>query len=109
MCSLTLSIGFLFRAQPALMTAEPSAVVMDAIFAAPEEEGRARLLRILQDFLVSEAAKHAAKEKGEYRGKLMAVQSTYHHSANARPKTSASTTVNMEELVGNTDGFAESG
>ncbi|KAI0734724.1 hypothetical protein C8Q72DRAFT_321316 [Fomitopsis betulina] len=85
-------LGFLFRAQPALMTAEPSAVVMDAIFAAPEEEGRARLLRILQDFLVSEAAKHAAKEK-----------------ANARPKTSASTTVNMEELVGNTDGFAESG
>ncbi|KZT64240.1 hypothetical protein DAEQUDRAFT_747522 [Daedalea quercina L-15889] len=85
-------LGFLFRAQPALMTAEPSAAVMDAIFSSPEEEGRARLLRILQDFLVSEAAKHAAKEK-----------------ASSRSKPSTSTTVNMEELVGNTDGFAESG
>ncbi|KAH9917952.1 uncharacterized protein B0H18DRAFT_1086944 [Fomitopsis serialis] len=57
-------LGFLFRAQPALMTAEPSAAVMDAIFSSPEEEGRTRLLKILQDFLVSEAAKHASREKG---------------------------------------------
>lgn len=91
------------------MTAEPSAAVMDAIFAAPEEEGRARLLRILQDFLVSEAAKHAAKEKGEYGKKSVTIKCTQHHSANSRPKAAASTTVNMDELVGNTDGFAESG
>ena len=106
--SLTRVIGFLFRAQPALMTAEPSAADMDAIFAAPEEEGRARLLRILQDFLVSEAAKHAAKEKGEH-GRESACALAQRNSANARPKASASTTVDMEELVGNTDGFAESG
>lgn len=56
--------GFLFRAQPALMTAEPSAKIMDSIFASPVEEARGRLLKILQDFLVSEAAKHAANEKG---------------------------------------------
>lgn len=37
---------------------------MDAIFASPEEEGRSRLLKIMQEFLVSEAAKHSAKEKG---------------------------------------------
>ncbi|EMD39745.1 hypothetical protein CERSUDRAFT_150412 [Gelatoporia subvermispora B] len=84
-------LGFLFRAQPALMTAEHSANIMDAIFASPEEEAHGRLLKILQDFLVSEAAKHSAKEK-----------------ANAKGKTAAEK-VNMEELVGNTDGFADSG
>jgi len=36
----------------------------DEIFASPEEEGRGRLLKIIQDFLVSEASKHIAKEKG---------------------------------------------
>lgn len=46
------------------MTLEQSQTIMDAIFASPEEEGRGRLLRIMQDFLVSEAAKHSAKEKG---------------------------------------------
>lgn len=39
---------------------------MDAIFASPEQEGRARLLKIMQDFLQSEAAKHSAQEKGVY-------------------------------------------
>ncbi|KAI0927411.1 hypothetical protein AcV5_007956 [Taiwanofungus camphoratus] len=82
-------LGFLFRAQPALMTADTSATIMDTIFASPEEEARGRLLKILQDFLVSEAVKHAAKEK-------------------ENPKD-RSTEVNMEELVGNTDGFADSG
>ncbi|KAG6888734.1 hypothetical protein C0995_006386 [Termitomyces sp. Mi166 len=57
-------LGFLFRAQPTLMTMERSASVMDTIFASPEEESRARLLKIIQEFLVSEAAKHSAKEKG---------------------------------------------
>lgn len=61
---LTCTEGFLFRAQPALMTAEPSAKIMDAIFSSPVEEARGRLLKILQDFLMSEAAKHAANEKG---------------------------------------------
>lgn len=56
--------GFLFRAQPTLMTMERSAKIMDEIFASPEEEGKGRLLKIIQDFLFSEAAKHSAKEKG---------------------------------------------
>jgi hypothetical protein len=46
------------------MTLERSAAIMDDIFASPEEEGRGRLLRIMQEFLVSEALKHSAKEKG---------------------------------------------
>jgi cohesin loading factor subunit SCC2 len=68
-------------------------MIMDATFASQEEEGRARLLKIMQEFLVSEAAKHAQKEKNK---------------ANKKGKQ-APTEVNMEELVGNTDGFADSG
>lgn len=85
--------GFLFRAQPTLMTLESSAMIMDATFVSQEEEGRARLLKIMQEFLVSEAAKHAQKEKSK---------------TNTKGKQ-APTDVNMEELVGNTDGFADSG
>ncbi|KZT19995.1 ARM repeat-containing protein [Neolentinus lepideus HHB14362 ss-1] len=84
-------LGFLFRAQPTLMTLESSASVMDDIFGAVEEEPRARLLKIIQDFLISEATKHSSKEK-----------------ENAKSK-SARSAVNMEELIGNTDGFADSG
>ena len=57
------AVGFLFRAQPSLLTAEPSSQIMDAIFASDDEDARARLLKIMQDFLVAEADKHAAKEK----------------------------------------------
>ncbi|RPD54662.1 hypothetical protein L226DRAFT_613702 [Lentinus tigrinus ALCF2SS1-7] len=86
-------LGFLFRAQPALMTAEPSAKIMDDIFTSPIEDIRGRLLKILQDFLVAEAAKHAANEKA---------------SLGSKGKNSTGK-VNMEELIGNTDGFADSG
>ncbi|KAH0832222.1 sister chromatid cohesion C-terminus-domain-containing protein [Lanmaoa asiatica] len=83
-------LGFLFRAQPTLMTLERSAGIMDAIFTSPDEESRGRLLRIMQDFLVSEAAKHAEQRKGSAQGKGDGV-------------------VDMAELVGNTEGFADSG
>jgi len=46
------------------MTLDRSATIMDAIFASPDEESRGRLLRIMQEFLVSEAVKHSTKEKG---------------------------------------------
>ena len=68
-------------------------MIMDAPFASQEEEGRARLLKIMQEFLVSEATKNAQKEKTKM---------------NTKGKQSA-TEVDMEELVGNTDGFADSG
>ncbi|KAF5374102.1 hypothetical protein D9615_008832 [Tricholomella constricta] len=84
-------LGFLFRAQPTLMTMDKSSSIMDAIFASSEEESHGRLLRIMQEFLISEAAKHSAKEKEVVKGK------------------NKPTDVNMEELVGNTDGFADSG
>ncbi|KAF8636245.1 hypothetical protein AX17_003730 [Amanita inopinata Kibby_2008] len=84
-------LGFLFRAQPTLMTKDRSSAIMDAIFASPDQEGHGRLLKIIQDFLMSEAEKHTMKEK-----------------ENAKNK-SKTTEVNMDELVGNTDGFADSG
>jgi cohesin loading factor subunit SCC2 len=68
-------------------------MIMDATFASHEEESRARLLKIMQEFLVSEAGKHSLKEKSK---------------ANMKNRH-APTEVNMEELVGNTDGFADSG
>lgn len=46
------------------MTLDTSSTMMDAIFASPDEEERARLLRLLQEFLVSESAKHSTVEKG---------------------------------------------
>ncbi|KAJ8463322.1 hypothetical protein ONZ45_g17624 [Pleurotus djamor] len=84
-------LGFLFRAQPTLMLLPGSASIMDAIFSSSQEEEKGRLLKIMQDFLVSEASKHSAKEK------------------EANQVKSKSQDVNMDELVGNTDGFADSG
>jgi cohesin loading factor subunit SCC2 len=57
-------LGFLFRAQPSLMTMDRSSVIMDDIFSSSDEERRGRLLKIIQEFLISEAAKHSAKQKG---------------------------------------------
>ena len=38
---------------------------MDAVFTSPDLEARARLLRIIQDFLMSESSKFMAQEKGD--------------------------------------------
>ncbi|KAF8827940.1 hypothetical protein HHX47_DHR4000710 [Lentinula edodes] len=65
---------------------------MDDIFASNDLDGKARLLKIIQEFLVSESIKHSRKEKG---------------SSNLARKQLAE--VNMDELVGNTEGFADSG
>ena len=46
------------------MTLDRSAVIMDEIFSSPDEDRRGRLLKIIQEFLISEAAKHSAKQKG---------------------------------------------
>ncbi|KAF8755190.1 Sister chromatid cohesion C-terminus [Rhizoctonia solani] len=81
--------GFLFRAHPSLMTREDSAEMMDAVFASPQEEAQARLLKIMQEFLLSEASKHTQA------------------AASNRPKKASA--VDMDELIGNTDGFADSG
>ncbi|KAJ3753999.1 hypothetical protein EV360DRAFT_52476 [Lentinula raphanica] len=80
-------LGFIFRAQPTLMTLNQSAVIMDDVFSSDDMDAKARMLKIIQDFLVSESFKHSQQEKEK---KKLA-------------------DVNMDELVGNTDGFADSG
>ncbi|KAJ3769502.1 protein rad9 [Lentinula raphanica] len=80
-------LGFIFRAQPTLMTLDQSAVIMDDVFSSDDMDAKARMLKIIQDFLVSESFKHSQQEKEK---KKLA-------------------DVNMDELVGNTDGFADSG
>ena len=102
--------GFLFRAQPTLLTAEASSRIMDDIFSSSDEDARGRLLKIMQDFLVSEAEKHAAiqKEKG-MSDFLCRLRYTLTRSVVTSKTKSAIDKVNMKELVGNTDGFAESG
>lgn len=89
------------------MTHESSAELMDQIFALGDDEARGRLLKILQDFLNSESAKHAAQEKGQPLCRLHAISS---HKVSAASSTKRVTKgVDMDAFVGNTYGFAESG
>ncbi|KAG5642305.1 hypothetical protein DXG03_003025 [Asterophora parasitica] len=99
--------GFLFRAQPTLMTKDQSSEIMDAIFTSSELDSHGRLLRIMQEFLTSEAAKHSAKQKGELADPTL--RSPAYLSADVHKEQNKPTEVNMDELVGNTDGFADSG
>lgn len=89
------------------MTHERSSSIMDSIFASSDQEGHGRVLRIIQDFLASEAEKHNATEKGEHLSISVAtfVDKRVDNSKNKDKPTE----VNMDELVGNTDGFADSG
>lgn len=91
------------------MTLETSAGLMDKIFAAPEEDGRARLLKILQDFLISEAEKHAAKEKGTFSASMVSQLTVPVETMSVKKQPKTPSNVNMDELIGNTDGFADSG
>jgi len=80
---------------------------MDQIFSSEDEEAKARLLKILQDFLSSESAKHSAQEKGIYA--LVMLRMTADHKTAASANKKVSKGVDMEAFVGNTHGFAESG
>ena len=66
------------------------------------------MLRIIQEFLVSEAEKHAALQKGMLIFLFLdtVINLWYLDSSKAKAKTGD---INMDELVGNTDGFADSG
>lgn len=87
--------------------------MMDAIFASPEEDNRGRLLKLMQEFLVSESTKHSVQEKGRRITLLRSSREIdlIDHEASTKSKATSikNHEVNMEELVGNTHGFAESG
>lgn len=79
--------------------------MMDAVFQSADEEAKGRLLKIMQSFLISECDKHAAIQKGTPPYILHGWSA--HLSVGKNTKSAKA--INMEELVGNTDGFAESG
>lgn len=79
------SLGFMFRAVPRLMLQPSSTTLMDAAFLSGPPHTRLQLLRIIQDFLSSQ--NRAEGDSGAMR----------------------SQNLKIEELVGNVDGFADSG
>ena len=92
------SLGFVFRTHPVLMINEASTTIIDAVFDAPDVAPRLQLLRIIQDFLLSQEQAQATA------------------AASVRPKkkqkgvpAGGSDGVELDELVGNVEGFAESG
>lgn len=80
------SLGFLFRAFPQLMLQPASTAIMDAAFTSGSSQTQLQLLRIIQDFL---SCQNRTKEDGHRE----------------RPHAG----VDIDELVGNVDGFADSG
>ncbi|KZS93617.1 hypothetical protein SISNIDRAFT_454038 [Sistotremastrum niveocremeum HHB9708] len=85
-------LGFLFKGYPNLMTLDESSVIMDGVFHSSDVESQSQLLKIIQAFLVAESAKHVAHEK-----------------ASGAKKKAASGEVNMGELIGSSNDFADSG
>ena len=68
------------------------------------------MLKILHDFLVSEASKHAEMEKE--KGAILPVliqQALLNLAIGLKVTNGADEKVNLAELVGNTEDFAESG
>lgn len=99
-------MGFLFRGFPLLMTQDEGTQVMDSVFASGTAAETERLLRTILDFLNTDAERRAPERS--------ATEATAAASAvtlgRRRPKTNTSGgKVNMSELVGNTDTFADSG
>ncbi|KAL8277535.1 hypothetical protein RQP46_010090 [Phenoliferia psychrophenolica] len=82
------SLGYLYRGFPSLMLEKGSTGILDNIFNSNDERGIFQALRIIQDFLASQD-----------RAPVVQV------GAKAKEPTG----VKIEELVGNVDGFADSG
>ncbi|KZP01340.1 hypothetical protein CALVIDRAFT_492971 [Calocera viscosa TUFC12733] len=83
-------LGIMFKAYPRLLTHDSTLTLMDTVLSSNDVEARGRVLKILQDFLASEATKRAEEER-EYK------------------KTGKRTEVDMDELIGSANTFADSG
>ena len=87
------------------MTKTESTTLMDDVFADDNLEARGKLLRIIQDFLYSESAKYSSLDNGTYP----CLSDGSHSDYDAVPQKSSKENVNMDQLVGNTIDFADSG
>ena len=83
-------LGFLFRSFPTLMLRPSSTGIMDEIFTSTNSNAQTQLMKIIHDFLSCQ---------GRSTGVATAAGGKVKVEANAK----------MEELVGNVDGFADSG
>ena len=92
------------------MTQEPSTRIMDKIFQSDSDETKGRMLKILHDFLVSEVSKNAGmeKEKGAILPKFIQL-AQLNPVIGLKVANGVDEKVNLAELVGNTEDFAESG
>ncbi|CDR46094.1 RHTO0S12e00276g1_1 [Rhodotorula toruloides] len=88
------SLGFIYRAHPTLMMHASSTAIMDAIFDSPNPALHVQVLRIIQDFLASQER---------------AAASVASSTTDRKAKKKGNAGVKMEELVGNVEGFADSG
>ena len=94
------------------MTLEASTGIMDEIFRSDSDETKGRMLKILHDFLVSEASKHAEVEKEKEKGAILPAIIRWvllNPVVGLRVPNGVDGKVNLAELVGNTEDFAESG
>jgi len=90
------------------MTLEASTRIMDEIFQSDSDETKGRMLKILHDFLVSEASKHAEVEKGAVLPAIIR-RVLLNPVIGLKMPNGTDEKVNLAELVGNTEDFAESG
>lgn len=86
-------LGFVFRSYPSLMIGEVIAQIMDDVFKSGSATDRELLLKIILDSLSSN--QHSLPDEPS--------------SSSPRKKDVAVEKVDMDELVGNTDRFADSG
>jgi cohesin loading factor subunit SCC2 len=98
------ALGCLFKGFPTLMMRQESTSIMDTIFQdLAHPESRSRLLFLVQDFLASQASKNSNDATD-------VVKSKGTPSKRATPKKALlQDGVDLNELIGNTDGFADSG
>lgn len=85
---------------------------MDKIFQSDSDETKGRMLKILHDFLVSEASKHAEVEKEKEKGAILLgfIRVVLLNTVTGlKVSSGVDEKVNLAELVGNTEDFAESG
>ena len=85
---------------PPSLTEEATSAFMDGIFASNDVDMQGSLLKIIQDFLSTTSAKQTELEKGS---------GDQYHAIEALLVKPPTVTVNMDEFIGNVQGFAKSG
>lgn len=100
-------LGSLFRGFPLMMISEDGMEVMDAVFAKGTPAEVEMLLRIILDFLTVDSERRAPERLAAAEAVASSAKATGRKSNTS--SSAASKAVNMKELVGNTDSFADSG